>query len=514
MFDKLSDLISRGELQDALYEFQDEYFHINERTPSEAARLCVLEASIWEGLNDGTAELNALYNGLHYDQTNYEIYYMLGLYYMNINVNWAYLCLEMALDYCTDDGDVQIIESSFDMVRNRPDCRVRNTSVMILSYNDLELIQMCIDAINKYAPARSEIVVVDNASTEEGVIDYLKEASRTSRLNFTLVLNDENLGFPAGCNLGAKKCAPGNDIFFLNNDAIVTPLSLFWLRMGLYDNRNVGATSAFSNSASLQEIDALSFKPFVDDKKVFEAEGAWHKKLGAARAYKAFEDYASERVPVYINPYVKSFRLTGFALLLSREAIFAVAPDLQVFDEFFSPGYFEDDDLGIRLSSAGFQEYICKNSYIYHNGGDGFEGHADAMEKGREKFESKWEFDIWSYSLPWESACEEVIRLAKEKKGMLRVLDFSCGLGANASYIKSRTTNVFIAGVCANSFAAAVAGNIADETAFGDANTTRLPWDDHSFDAVIAEKAYVSRGQIGRFLSPDGISICEDKYPF
>ncbi|ADL35042.1 hypothetical protein bpr_I2309 [Butyrivibrio proteoclasticus B316] len=111
MFDKLSDLISQGELQDALYEFQDEYFHINERTPSEAARLCVLEASIWEGLNDGTAELTALYNGLHYDHTNYEIYYMLGLYYMNINVNWAYLCLEMALDYCTDDGDVQIMRA-------------------------------------------------------------------------------------------------------------------------------------------------------------------------------------------------------------------------------------------------------------------------------------------------------------------------------------------------------------------------------------------------------------------
>ncbi|MBQ6587041.1 MAG: hypothetical protein IJI01_00005, partial [Butyrivibrio sp.] len=163
MFDKLSELISQGELQDALYEFQEEFFHIDERTASEAAKLCVLEASIWEGLNDGTAELAALYKGLSYDYTNYEIYYMLGIYYMNINVNWAYLCLEIALDYCTSDEDRQVIESSFDMVRNAPGMRVRGTSIMILSYNDLDLIKMCIESVEKYAPSRgTEIVVVDN----------------------------------------------------------------------------------------------------------------------------------------------------------------------------------------------------------------------------------------------------------------------------------------------------------------------------------------------------------------
>ncbi len=515
MFDKLSELISQGELQDALYEFQEEFFHIDERTASEAAKLCVLEASIWEGLNDGTAELAALYKGLFYDYTNYEIYYMLGLYYMNINVNWAYLCLEIALDYCISDEDMQVIRSSFDMVKNTPGIRVRNTSVMILSYNDLDLIRMCIESVEKYAPPEgTEIVVVDNSSTEAGVIEYLKEAEKASKLPFKLVLSNENLGFPAGCNLGVSYCDPENDIFFLNNDAVLTPLSLFWLRMGLYANRNVGATSAFSNSASLQEIGKECFKPYFPEGYAGNPDKPWHKNLSPAEAYKVFESYAGSAPLDYKNPYIKSFRLTGFALLLSNDAILVAATDGKVFDEVFSPGYFEDDDLGIRLACAGYEQYICKNSFIYHNGGGGFSGHSDAMERGREKFEQKWGFDVWSYSLPWQSACDEVVLLAKEKKGILKVLDFSCGLGANASYIKSKVSNVFIAGVCANSFAAGIAANIADDTTFGDANTTRLPWEDHSFDAVIAEKAFVSRGQVGRFLAPGGENINEESFPF
>lgn len=530
MFEKLTELISTGEIQEALYEFQDQYFHIQELSSSDASKLCVLEASIWEALNDGTAELSALYKGLGYDHTNYEIYYMLGLYYTHINVNWAYLCMEMALDHCTDEEDRKVIESSFDALKGTPGLRVRGTSVMILSFNDLELVKKCLESVEKYAPSGStEVVVVDNASTEAGVIDYLKDIDE-NRISYSLpikiIFSSENLGFPKGCNLGERAADKDNDVFFLNNDAILTPLSLFWLRMGLYDNRNVGAVSAFSNSASLQEIDTGDFESFILDNTELQGkrddilsalkadEGKpWHKIVGVETSYDSFCMYSLAKEIEFKNPYVKTFRLTGFALLVSRAALDSVITEGQVFDETFSPGYFEDDDLGMRLACAGFEQYICKNSYIYHNGGGGFEGHADAMERGREKFEAKWGFDVWGFSLPWQSACNEVIRLSRSNKGILKVLDFSCGLGANASYIKSIAPDIYIAGVCPNSFAAGIAGLVADSTCFGEANTTRLPWDDHSFDVVIAEKAFVSKGQTGRYLKPSGIVINEESFP-
>lgn len=533
MFDKLTELLSKGEYQEALYEFQEEYFYIDELSPSDVAKLRVLEASIWEGLNDGASEVEALYKGLSFDYTNYEIYYMLGLYYQNINVNWAYLCMEMALKYCNVGEDRAVIESSFDVIKNKPGVRVRGTSVVILSYNDLEIMRMCLDSVENYAPLEStEIIVVDNASTQEGVRDYLLEKEKTSRLKLKLILNDENVGFPKGCNLGAGYANTENDIFFLNNDAVLMPLSLFWLRMGLYDSRDVGATSALSNKASLQDFDHRAFTSFVGvmadmagvDKqeysKIYESliknsDVAWHRLTDTKIALSLFQQFVLLQELHSKNQYVNVFRLTAFAVLVSRKALNDVSFDGQIFDELYSPGYFEDDDLGIRIACAGYKQYICKNSYIFHNGGggDGFSAHSDAMEESRKKFEEKWGFDIWSFSLPWDSACQEVLRLSELNKGMLKVLDFGCGFGANASFIKSKTPNVYIAGVCANSFAAGIAGKIADEVAFGEANTVRLPWEDHSFDVVIAEKTYVSRGQIGRYLKQGGIAICEDEFP-
>ncbi len=513
MFDKLSEVIAQGEYQEALYEFQEEYFHIEERTPSEAAGLCTLEASIWEALSDGTAEFDAISRGLSYDNTNYELYYMLGLYYLNININRAYLCMEQALRYCDVEEDREVIVSSFNDIKENHGVSVRGVSVMILSYNDLELLKMCISSVEETFPKNSfEIVVVDNASTQEGVIEYLRDKEKSADYCLKIIENDENTGFPAGCNLGAAHCSKDNDIFFLNNDACMTPGAIFWLRMGLYDNRSVGATGPLSNSASLQEIDGRSFWELIpEDAKDEENPGRWHKKMEPEKAFEAFKIYAGSRSTLLRNPYIKSFRLTGFALLISREAVNTVAIDGKVFDELFSPGYFEDDDLGIRLARAGFEQYICQNSFIYHNGGGGFEGHNDAMETSREKFREKWGFDIWDYSLPWTEACEQVLELSKEKKEILRVLDFTCGFGANASYIKSRKKDIFIAGVCRSSFAAGIAGRIADEVTFGELNTVRIPWEDYSFDVVIAEKEFVSRGQVFHCLRPGGVWIGDEK---
>ena len=63
--------------------------------------------------------------------------------------------------------------------------------------------------------------------------------------------------------------------------------------------------------------------------------------------------------------------------------------------------------------------------------------------------------------------------------------------------------------MCANSFEAGIAGLIADDVAFGDVNTMRLPWAERSFDIVIAERKHVCIGQIMRYLKADGLFLSE-----
>ena len=497
MYDKLTELISNGDYNEALFEFQEEFFHIDERTPDEAAKLCILEASLWEALSDSRAEFDAISRGLSYNPGDYELFYMLGLYYLNLNINQAYLCMEMAAFYCDDDSDREVILDTLTELKNTPAVRVRDTSIMILSYNDLEIMKDCIKSVEDFCPAGTyEVVVVDNASTEEGVKEYLREKKDSADYPFKLIENEVNAGFPKGCNIGAAACNKDNDIFFLNNDAVLMQNSLFFLRMGLYDSRDVGACSAFSNSASLQEVDT---------------DELWKDKPPYEEAVEIFRKYAGKKsVPMHL-PYIKRFRLTGFAVLLSRDAISAVAADGQVFDEAFSPAYFEDDDLGIRLARAGFDQYLCKNSFIYHNGGNGSFGASKGMEEGRQRFIDKWGFDIWAYSLPWFEAADAVIELARERRGYLKVLDFTCGFGATASYIKSNCPGVFVAGVCRTSFEAGIAKHMADDVVYGELNTVRLPWKSHSFDVVLAEPIFVNRARIGEMLREGGIHIGNDQ---
>ena len=347
MYEKLTELIATGDYKEALYEFQEEYLHIGEKEPKDAAKLCLLEASLWEALADSTAEYDAIARGIAYDGGNYELFYMLGLYYADINVNLSYLTLETALMYCDDENDSEVIKEAMRGLEQSRTLRVRKLSFMILSHNDLDLLKRCIDSIEKYVPKGAyEIVVVDNASTEDGVKEYLKEKAKSVSYRFKLILNDENAGFPKGCNIGSVCCDRNNDIFYLNNDAILTRNAVLFMRMGLYDNRNVGAVSALSNSASLQEVTPEELSEYAGE----ELGELWHRKLGVDRSVKIFESYAAAHSYPVKRAYIKRFRLTGFAMMLSREAVRCVAEDYKVFDERFSPGYFEDDDLGIRLA--------------------------------------------------------------------------------------------------------------------------------------------------------------------
>lgn len=91
-------------------------------------------------------------------------------------------------------------------------------SIIILSYNTKELLLECINSIreqykNELISEKFEIVVVDNNSTDGS----RTELKKLSFKGFKLIESQENLGFPKGCNLGAKN-ANGEYLLFLNSD--------------------------------------------------------------------------------------------------------------------------------------------------------------------------------------------------------------------------------------------------------------------------------------------------------
>ncbi|HET6373199.1 MAG TPA: glycosyltransferase, partial [Candidatus Polarisedimenticolia bacterium] len=93
-------------------------------------------------------------------------------------------------------------------------------SVIVLSWNSRKFLEGCLRSVLAQTHPRVELIVVDNAST-----DGSAELVRGLFPQVDLVVNDRNLGFCAGNNVGLKR-AGGVYILFLNADALLEPTYL------------------------------------------------------------------------------------------------------------------------------------------------------------------------------------------------------------------------------------------------------------------------------------------------
>ncbi|MGH4138615.1 glycosyltransferase [Clostridium sp.] len=279
------------------------------------------------------------------------------------------------------------------------------TSIIILTYNNLIYNHICIDSIRKYTKENTyEIIVVDNNSTD-GTREWLK-----LQKDIVVILNDENVGFPKGCNIGIAHSQKENDILLLNNDTVVTPRWLDNLKTCLYSDEKVGGVGSITNSCSnYQSIgvpysDIKDLIPFAEANNVTNPE-KWEQKT----------------------------RLVAFCMLVKREVINKIG----VFDERFSPGNFEDDDLCMRIIEAGYKMMLCNDSFIHHFGSSSFNKDYNVFNNvlttNRQKLVEKWGFNSNVVS---SIKFDIIDRINEPKEKELNILEFDCGLGATLLKLK------------------------------------------------------------------------------
>lgn len=428
--------------------------------------MAIFEASIFFAKQEDFEAFLCIGKGLSYNCRNYELYFMLGNYYRERNLNQAFLCYENAAFYCNNE-DKGFIRNIKEELLLSGEVEVRPVSVIVLSYNGLEITSLCIDSLCQSIPKEAgELVIIDNASTDGSAmwLENLKKSedtkNHTTRKNpvIKVICNKENKGFPGGCNQGILASEPENDIFLLNNDTIVPPNAVFWLRMGLYENDKVGATGSVSNHAN-------------NDQMVTERKGspeAWYK-------------YGLERNVPMEYPYEKKAWLMGFAVMFKRKALEKVG----YLDERFTPGNYEDNDIGFRLLREGYTQLLCKNSFIYHFGSVGFRKNQKEFEellsRNRKKLIEKHGLEIDSYS--WVRT--DLLKLIEEEhNARLRILDVGCGLGATMAKAESMFPNSDVIGIEKEPVIAAIGTNLANIIT-GDIETIELSFEEKSFDYIL-----------------------------
>lgn len=276
-----------------------------------------------------------------------------------------------------------------------------NTSIIILTYNNLEFTKACIESIKKYTePGTYEIIVVDNKSKDD-TVSYLKELK-----DITLICNEQNEGFPKGCNIGISHAQKENDILLLNNDTIVTTNWLKNLKIALYSSKNIGASGAVSNhQENLQGCDFTydTFEIMQEKAKVNNQSNPqkWEEKVC----------------------------LIGYCLLIKR-SVFNLIGKL---DENYSPGYIEDNDLSLSIIEKGYKLLLCHDAFIHHYLGTEFRRDTEKFNqlilKNRAYFESVWHFNVFTF----DETRNASIFLAENPQ---KVLNIKCGIGTSSLRIK------------------------------------------------------------------------------
>jgi len=208
-------------------------------------------------------------------------------------------------------------------------------SIVVVMFNNAALNLQCLMSIHAQQATPLELIVVDNASSDETTI-------LLGRLEGCTVLRQqENLHFLRAANVGAR-AARGRHLLFLNNDTTLGSQALAEA-CGILDREaDVGAVGGkiLLLDGSLQEAGSIIWQ---DGSTSGYGRGA--DPLDPSYQFQRDVDYCSG------------------AFLMVRRAVF---DQLGGFDPLFAPAYYEDADLCARIWEAGLRVVYSPRIQIVH----------------------------------------------------------------------------------------------------------------------------------------------------
>ncbi len=217
----------------------------------------------------------------------------------------------------------------------------KDVCIIIPNLNNINLLDNCLKSIKKSTSKKInyKIVVVDDGSTKEN-FNWIKKNHK----EVDLLRNEISQGFSKANNKGIKfayqKYNP-TYYYFLNNDTRVTKNWLKNLLDFAKNNKNIGALGS-------RQVG------FNNEKNVYAA------------------DYHFVYTKYYFGENPRQVEwLCGAGFIVSREAILRCG----LFDEVFTPGYYEESDWLQRICRKGYDVWVVPSSKIYHKIGstkDGF----------------------------------------------------------------------------------------------------------------------------------------------
>jgi len=223
-------------------------------------------------------------------------------------------------------------------------------SVVIPAFNAPQELNRCLESVAASTPAGTEVVVIDDASTDPATREVLADRRRRAHGGWRFLANLRNLGFVATANRGMRETA--GDMVLLNADTEVTQGWLEGLARCLASDDAIATATPWTNNGEIASMPRFcEANPPPADRAALES--AWKQALAQAGPAR-YPD-----IPTAV----------GFCLAISRHALDRIG----LFDEdLFGRGYGEENDLCMRAQAVGMRNVLCDDVYVVHLGGRSF----------------------------------------------------------------------------------------------------------------------------------------------
>ena len=210
-------------------------------------------------------------------------------------------------------------------------------SIVIPNLNGAGWLRDSIESVFAQTEQDFELIVVDNASTDESLAIA---RSYVGRPRYTLLENECNTGFSHAVNQGIR-AAKGEYVALFNNDAFAEPDWLAQLLAAAEPDPRVFAVQSLMIRHFEREL--------CDDAGDYVTLFGWACKRGDGRYWRRYQ--TPQRI----------FSACGGASLYRR----SILEKIGLFDELFF-AYFEDVDLSWRANSLGYKNLYCPAAKCYH----------------------------------------------------------------------------------------------------------------------------------------------------
>lgn len=210
-------------------------------------------------------------------------------------------------------------------------------AVVVVTRNRINALKRCLLSLGRSVIKISEIVVVDNASSD-GSLEMVKKNFPKIRL----LVQKENTGAARGRNIGAR-ATKSNLLYFLDDDAYVEPKTF----------KSATQTLLTDQRIAIVQSKVLSSK---NPKKILGIGHDINTTTSLITALGINETDQGQYLAIMDIPMV------GTGWLIKREAFNLV----NGFDnKFFVP--YEDSDISIRIRQKGYRIVFDPRSQIWHD---------------------------------------------------------------------------------------------------------------------------------------------------